>query len=223
MNHRGIRERLEDHLDGSLAPAEAEAVDRHLAGCPECAAALAALADLRRRARALPAELEPPRDLWPGIESRLGLERPEELETGVAPGRTLRWPWALAAAAALAVAVLSLALLTGRDRSPLVASEGPPPPVAGIVPAVQALDSQVRGASKELVAAVQEGPGSLRGPVAEAMEENLRILDRAMDETRSALAEEPQNARLIHALTALYERKLALLHEATDLALRRAA
>jgi anti-sigma factor RsiW len=38
---RDFVEQVTDHLDDALAPADREAVDRHLAGCPDCARALA--------------------------------------------------------------------------------------------------------------------------------------------------------------------------------------
>ena len=49
MDCERIRERITAHLDGALAPEDAETVSAHLADCPDCAAeaeALKATADL---------------------------------------------------------------------------------------------------------------------------------------------------------------------------------
>jgi hypothetical protein len=43
MNCDDIRDRLEEYALGQLAPAEREQVERHIAGCPECARELARL------------------------------------------------------------------------------------------------------------------------------------------------------------------------------------
>lgn len=54
MNCAAILSRLDDHLDGYLAPIERTAVDSHLRGCRRCSEALAEIQDLRRRLRELP-------------------------------------------------------------------------------------------------------------------------------------------------------------------------
>jgi anti-sigma factor RsiW len=64
-------DRLSDYLDGGLPAAEAGRLEAHLTRCPECAATLAQLRQVRERARSL-APPAPPHDLWPGILARIG-------------------------------------------------------------------------------------------------------------------------------------------------------
>lgn len=96
---------LPDLLDDDTAPAAmTHAVRGHLAACAACAALHADLERIRERAGALP-ELQPGRDLWNGIASRI--ETPiVPLVDGVAarpPRRQLSWRAAGVAAVLLVV------------------------------------------------------------------------------------------------------------------------
>ncbi|MBK9304232.1 MAG: zf-HC2 domain-containing protein [bacterium] len=93
-------DRLQDLLDGDLDAAAAAALKRHLGGCPACAAAWADLRRLRDGAAALPGEIPPAHDLWPGIAARLddgadarpAAARPASIRPRCA-GRGGRWRW----------------------------------------------------------------------------------------------------------------------------------
>ena len=110
MNCTDCSEKLSDHLDGSLAPADARTVTAHLAQCPACRRELDSLRALRTAAAALKKEIAPARDLWPEIKSQLGAERadPNALSDLAPRKNTMRsprsvlWP-ALALAASLAL------------------------------------------------------------------------------------------------------------------------
>ncbi len=54
-DREALRERLSAYLDGELAPADAAALERHLAACAECRDELAGLREVRALLRALPA------------------------------------------------------------------------------------------------------------------------------------------------------------------------
>lgn len=61
---------LPDHLENALDAAQRAAVERHVAGCADCAALVADLEAIRAEAASLPL-LAPSRDLWSGIEERI--------------------------------------------------------------------------------------------------------------------------------------------------------
>ena len=94
-------------LDGELSPAEAEAAQAHLAGCPGCAAELAAVAQARDQLRALPL-LSPPF----GLYERL-LRRPAPAGRRVGLGL-------LAASAAAAIVLLGLTSPREQEVAPPV-------------------------------------------------------------------------------------------------------
>ena len=59
--------RLDDYLDGLLDDAARRELETHAKGCSSCAATLEAQRDLLRATAELPREIEPSRDLLPGI------------------------------------------------------------------------------------------------------------------------------------------------------------
>lgn len=70
LNDRWM-DRLSDYLDGELSAGERSALETHLASCHACSVALGELRAVIAAAGALRDE-PPARDLWSGIEARLG-------------------------------------------------------------------------------------------------------------------------------------------------------
>jgi anti-sigma factor RsiW len=100
-------ERLSDLADGALAPAERDAVERHLAACAECHADAEALRRVLALAAAAPRGVEPPPEVWTGVRGQLA-PRPARV-------RQLLWRRApVLAAAAVLLAVASVRLLAAR-------------------------------------------------------------------------------------------------------------
>jgi len=69
------RDRLDDYVDGALGGAELHEVELHIAGCAECAGQERELRALLAAAAALPSQMHPARDLWPGIAERIAATR----------------------------------------------------------------------------------------------------------------------------------------------------
>jgi hypothetical protein len=119
---------LDRWLAGDLAPG-GEEERTLLARDPALRAELDRHRELRARLRELPAELEPPRDLWPGVAARIApaAGRPWWRREGT--GAVLPW---LALAATLAAVVGTGWLLRGpAPGAPLASrSTAPTPPVA---------------------------------------------------------------------------------------------
>jgi len=100
---------LIDHLEGILDHREEDALHRHLAECPRCAAELAAYADLLAVARSGPEPIPPP-----GTAERLmeGIRRELAVAREPAPRRGFWRLGLIAAAPALAVVVLLVARMS---------------------------------------------------------------------------------------------------------------
>lgn len=101
MNCSDWNEKLHDHVDGALAPADVAALEAHLAACPACREQLAALRNLRLATQNLPRDLAPSRDLWPDISAAVSAPPATR-------ARLLYFPslgWKLAAGFALLLAV----------------------------------------------------------------------------------------------------------------------
>jgi hypothetical protein len=134
MNHTEALAHLEDYFDGTLPPDVHRAIEAHLAGCTRCRdelSSLGALLDTVTEMRGK--QVEPSRDLWPGIVAEIA-RGPEvgarsdgdparrgsrDIAAGgwnsfrtATGGRRERWRW-LAGAVGLAAAVLLLAAVLG--------------------------------------------------------------------------------------------------------------
>ena len=105
---------LDEYLDEELEPARAREVERHLAGCPACAARLRAERAIRERIRVLAADETAPELLRRGIEAQVrepaaGATAPRQ-EEAAQPTWSLRRP-ALRFGFALAASIVALLLV----------------------------------------------------------------------------------------------------------------
>ena len=206
-------ERLSDYADGELSPPEQAEVEAHLAGCGECRAIAGELRRVAARARAL-ADAPPDRDLWQGIAARIGAP--------ASPGRggtMRRFSFTLPQliAASLALMVLSggavwLARLGGeRTDFPAITAD------SRVMPASFA-DTHYDEAIADLQQTLDAGRSKLDPQTVRVLEESLAAIDRAIEQCRRALAEDPANAYLSDHLVAAKKKKLALLRRATAMA-----
>jgi predicted anti-sigma-YlaC factor YlaD len=239
--HRRWTSKLSDYLDGGLTPAERTVLQAHLDGCAGCRTVLEELRGLASAAREM-GGLAPPRDLWPGIEAAIregapavpdaeaerrrgrkvitlptaGGRRPERRRAGI----VLTAPQ-LAAAAVVLVAVSVAAtrwagpgtpatdvpVASEEARSPLSLAADVPAPPASLAAELSMLEDQL--------AAVRDAldPNTLR-----VLERNMAVIERAIEDSRQALALEPGNEFLSRHLEQVYERKLDYLREAAAIA-----
>jgi anti-sigma factor RsiW len=220
MSCEHVTERLDDYLDGELAEAEFQEVELHLAGCARCREEERAARAVLALAAALPRQRQPPRDLWPGIADEIGRRRRFTLLSSVT-GRPAVW-WAAGLAAAAAVAVAVWVVPRGADRGPAVA--GPDPRVAvqraSTGTALEGLDQaerQYQRATAELMAALETRRAALSPETSAAIDENLRVIDRALAEVRAALERDPASPRLGRMLASTYEKKIETLQRVLKL------
>lgn len=201
---------LDAYIDGTLATAQREEVEAHLAGCPGCRGRAHALRDLIADARALPREIRPERELWPEIASRLD----GSVVRSLTARRQARRRWIpLAAAAVLLVAasvLLTLQFSAPRTVTPAL------PPTAGVIPAsTRAMDADLVQAARDLEQVLVEQRERLAPATIATLERNLAIIDQAIAESRAALAADPANRDLRALLLGAHRQKLDLLERAT--------
>ena len=235
-------DRLSEYLDGELTQAEREALEAHLVSCDACAETLDDLREVVSRAHALE-DAPPPGDLWPGIESRIAgrpparlvaRERMRSIATGpVWWGRRFELGVPQLAAAAVLLVALSaggmwLALrgttlvsapnLTPSQTPVATAPAAAPgaPAVVDATPALALAENAGYDASiASLEQALAEGRGRLDPKTLRVIEQNLKIIDRALTEARGAVAADPNNSWLRSHLAATMKRKVDLLRTAT--------
>ena len=165
---------------------------------------------LLARAAELPKDVEPSRDLWPGIAARLG-EAPRE-----ARERGFRWPMALAAGFAVAAvtALLTWGIVRQSPAPTTVVAQQPAPVAADIVPVSYGPNSGLSPAElatrDALVAQFRESFATLRPETRTVIVKNLAIMQSAANEIDAALAKDPGSRMLKGMLFGTYKQELQL-------------
>ncbi len=231
---------LSDYLEDTLDPAARATLESHAAGCDRCRALLADVSAITTAAAALP-DLEPSRDLWPGIVDRIAAP---VVTLPVAGRRTAQRsyvrPWYLApaplaaAAAVLIAATVGLTLLTTRTNptGPSVVASNPAntpaAQTADSLPAIPAPAPRIKNVSgtkpnavpvqqiyaseiAELDSIVRDRRSQLDTGTVAVIEKNLKIIDAAIAQSRAALARDPNSGFLHNQLNDALNQKIALL------------
>ena len=219
------RARLSEYLDDELDSSERAELETHLDGCAECRTALEQLRRVVTHAARL-VDAPPAEDLWPGIADRIheGPARagaPATARSRALPRRALTIGVPQLAAAAVLLVVLSSGVAwqfgrgslsaTGPDETTAVAPSGSTLPVSRI--ATHRYESAITQFERVLA----DGRDRLDTTTVRVVDENLAIIDRAIDEARGALAADPSNAYLNRHLADAMRRKLDLLRRTTSL------
>ena len=221
---------LNDYLDGELNEAEVAEFERRLADDAELQTELNALRNLLREAQRLPKSLQPERDLWQSIESRLH----EPAESG--PSRVIRFrrrgdrdrrtatrtsPWPLVAAVGVV-----LALFLGVQYFSTVSVEAPGSETPRIThvpneaPAdtqAASIDVEYEQTRAELLALLEARRADLPENTLAVVEENLTIIENAVIDINRALAEHPEDPKLAGLLHQAYRHEMDVLHRAVQL------
>lgn len=148
--------------------------------------------DLRWQLRQLPREIEPTRDLWPGIAAAIE-HRPLR--------RNSRPAWTLLAMAASVV--LAVGLVWKLQPAPT--------PAPGTDPAAMIVASESRAITHEYQAALRQYKGA---PIPDSLQASLGDLDRSVAQIQRAIAADPQSVFLLDQLRKTYSRRLELTQRA---------
>ena len=160
----------------------------------------------------LPRHIEPPRDLWPEIESRL---EPRAARRG------RRWPW-LAAAAVLLVVGSSLITANLVRREAAVTAQAPfERPDAAVMRTAfgpgQTLGPGYAAVRQQLADSLEARIGRLPPAARAKLEANLAELHRATAEINAALELSPGDPLLEELLINSYQDELAVLASVNQL------
>jgi anti-sigma factor RsiW len=208
-------DRLSDYIDGGMTQDERAQLEAHLATCAGCAGTLEELREVLERAGSMTPR-PPDADLWPGLASRL---EPSATVVPFQPrtvARRFSFTMPQLVAAGLALMVMSgggvwVLQHGGRatDLPPVAASADP-----GLVP-VDLADPRYDEAIADLEQALRARRGDLDSATIKSLDRDLAMINKAIDQSRRALAADPDNVYLNHHLADARQRKLALLRRAT--------
>ena len=223
MNHEWtcdrIDEYLDSYLDDTLAPGDRQAVERHLTGCPECAAAAAKTRRLLGAARALPREMAPARDLWPEIAARIGAGARVESHV-TAPAL-----WAGLLAAVLAVLVVVTGLLapagdparTAGGRGADVPAGDGVQPVLAAAAIVTAIEAETQQPARAAARVARAGADPAVGIWLADLERGRAVVDEAVAQLRTAYLMNPDDPALAQQLARTASLRARLDARATEM------
>jgi hypothetical protein len=217
---------LSDYLDDEdLSIDERRRIEAHLAECGECRATLADLRDVAERAATIEDTL-PEADLWPGVAARIGANPIGRSSAfiRVRPARRISFTVPQLVAASLALMLLSggtvwLARYGGSstDFEPISAEAPGNNSARGALRAARAADVEYDQAVAGLQRTLDAGRARLAPETVRILETNLQAIDRAIEQCRSALDDDPSNVYLNSHLATAQRYKLTLLRRATAL------
>jgi len=220
MNEQGMEQRLNDYVDGLLPEDEARAFEKELESNPELRKAEAQLRNLLADANRLAKDIQPERDLWRDIRARLQPKPMMVHPRQAAPGRLFRL--------ALPVAATVLVVVGGGLVVRHVATRGPFPagvwerPGADlglrlISAELRPIETEYRRTTASLREQLEASKEFLAPETVQVIDENLAIIDKAIEEIHAALKQDPGNQRLVHSLIATYDKEVELLEQAVRL------
>jgi hypothetical protein len=226
MNCEDYAASLADLLDGDLEPTRRNALDAHAASCDACRALAA---DLRRIAQSA-ATLDrhaPPRDGWTRLAHRLEAEpafaaAKKRREGAAASSARMQHPWTWLAVAAALIAAVGITLVLfkrgldtpGGRRPAVVAGNAAPNDLVESVESelqLAAAHYEKAIAALELVANQSDSP--LDAEVMVTVRQNLAVIDKAIDDSRTALRSQPESQLAQESLFDAFRRKVSLLQD----------
>ena len=227
--HTTYRESIQELIDGTIGAIRRAELERHLADCAECRTFLADMEAIRKATDSLD-PLEPPDGVWLQIAGRLRQEGRVQAPPAPMPSRAPRYA-VLAIAASLVLAVgVAIGLLVTQSRhagSPVPATASAPaaPGTPAETVDVGSVESEFRLAEQHYQNAIAKleqaakldqaasDPNAIDPQTAATLQKNLKVIDQAIEESRSALRSEPQSAPARDSLFDALKRKVILLQD----------
>lgn len=218
MNCRQVDEFLDDYLEGRLAPGETALIEVHLRDCAACRDGCQRLRGVLEQAAALPGQIEPPTDLWPGIAGRIEKGKVVSLLTPDSRRSSWRVWVSLAAAAVLLVAITATLTWRLTSRPVQTVPPGGLDATGGVVLSTyKAAEPQYEAAMTALMAEFDRQRDHLSPHTVAEIERNLKIIDKALSHAKQALEQDPSNADLGLLVAGMQQRKRGLLEQANRL------
>jgi len=218
MNCELYDDLLDDYVDGVRATDHGAderfgAFEQHLAGCTRCQALVADLASITLAASTLDEHIPPPR-LWATIASAIDEQQRQPWWQRQLGGAFSAWvPMAVAASIALLLVAGGWNVWQQR-RVETPQQAGAPQSEPEPVPAEQHYEQAIVGLQQ-----LADAQNAALDPETRAvLTKNLAVIDRAINESRAALAQEPASTLAQESLLEALESKVSLLQDTVALA-----
>jgi bacterioferritin-associated ferredoxin len=192
---------INDLVDETLSTHELTLALQHVNHCAQCRAEVEELRTMLHRIAQLPAVIPPSRDMrsdmWAKVDRKTLW--------------SFRYPLAAAAVLLIALSSAITVLVLRPETAPqITVMETQTTPSVDLI----SLEREYSQEVEELQRALRQDRESLSPETVQILEENLRIIDAAIQEARTALATDPQSGMLGELLRSAYQRKVELLKQA---------
>ena len=217
---------ISEYIDGSLSPARADAIRRHVEGCQDCRALVSDLDEIRRAALALP-PVEPPAAVWGLVEQAIREETDAGRGTSLAKAQrrlkdlrgTRGWGWGWLATAAALLMAIGVVVRMGYFAPGRATTAAPDE-----VPTAQSIEAELALAEQhyqKAIAGLEQIAGAEKGALdadtTNTLQNNLAILDQAITESRAALRAQPSSEPAQQSLLDSFKAKVSLLQDTIGL------
>jgi len=222
MNCEHVTTLLDDYVDATLEREDEARIRRHLAGCDSCRGIERGLRTLLERAATMPESIDPPRDLWPAIDSQLDrIDRTSPARPSRPAVGPRAWTFGLLAASLLLGGLGAGYLLRGLGQPTAVApGDSGSPQILSSSAEIVAAEQAIVFAKHQLQTMLEEPENPLSPETVRMGNDNLAVIDEAIEEIRAALLQDPANQRLNRKLLTAHQSQLNLLQRATQIAAR---
>jgi len=234
MNCERYSEWLGDAVDGTLDPANQAELDAHCRGCSNCRELLRDLKEIRAAAATLDRPIPSP-DIWNAIAAKI--ETPSSGNQvrqadrdhrgaafarwggrwGTLTGATRLPGWGALAAAAALVTMISAAAWFGLSTRPPQGGSQSAAELARAASELQLAEEHYLKAIASLEQLTVERDSTLDPVVASDIAQSLKSIDRAIDDSRTALKADPRSFVAQTSLLEALRMKVALLQETVSL------
>lgn len=202
-DHERLQELLSEHADSELTGAARDEVLAHLEICDDCRLLLEDFRALRREARALPSP-EPPEKVWQAVSRAISGSRRARVTRALVPY------FALAAAILLGVG-LWLGLQAGAPAPSPATADDQAALVDMVTEELRAADDHYTKAIDGLEQIIAQNDGVLPAELQATLNENLDLIEQAIQDSRSAIRSEPTSTVAQESLLSALRRKVSLL------------
>ena len=211
-----IQPRLSEFADGNVTPADRIAVDAHLSACHDCRRVLEDLHHIRRAAATL-GPIAPPDHVWLQVAGQIRLERPAAARAPRALRRAATRQWIGLAAALVVITIGAHYFL--RDLPPGTdgSNAGGPPSVQRLADELTQAMQHYDKAITELEALTKSNGDVLDTRMAETLRQNIQTVNAAIDESRTALVQNPGSDPARESLFEALRRKVGVLQATVNL------
>jgi hypothetical protein len=217
MTCEETRLRISPLIDGELSGEDAAAVLAHLAGCDACSWFRQDLDRVRRAAASL-GPIAPPDHVWLHIAGQTRRENPAAVaprRAAVQRGAIAQW---LGIAAALIVVTIGTYFVGSTTSSPPPNSN--PPTTASVETVAEELNLAMQHyerAITELETLAASGSSALDPAMATMLSQNIKTINAAISESRTALVQNPGNGPARDSLFEALRRKVVVLQATVNL------